>query len=132
MTEAPDRRRAARLGIPQHLIGSDTEFRPVQLLDLSAEGARIEHALPLPHGLVCYIELPPAIGHLRLTCVVVWSRLCKGEQTAEAARHVYYQSGLTFVGMIDEQKTALAAALEFIRAETSRTGGDTAEPTVGL
>ncbi len=115
MVETSERRRVARITVPWHLTGPGLEVRLVRLLELSAEGARIEHPEHLHEGLVCYVDLPPALGRVRLTGEVVWTRLHKGEQTFEGDKHVYYQSGLTFVGITPEQQTALAAALEILR-----------------
>lgn len=118
MPEPPDRRRVARITIPSHLSGFELELRLVRLLDLTSEGCRIEHAGHLHEGLVCYVDLPAALGRLRLTGRVVWTRLHKGEQTVEGDRHVYYQSGLAWAGVTPEQQTGLAAALEILRATT--------------
>lgn len=118
MAETRDRRRVARLTVPRHLSGPGLELRLVRLLDLSPEGARIEHPEHLHEGLVCYVDLPPALGRVRLTGRVVWTRLHKGEQTVEGDRHVYYHSGLAWTGVTPEQQTALAAALEILRTAT--------------
>ena len=118
MVEAPDRRRVARITIPWHLSGFELELRLVRLLDLSLDGARIEHLEHLHEGVVCFIDLPPALGRVRLTGRVVWTRLHKGEQTLEGERHRYYQSGISFTGVTAEQQTALAASLEKLRAES--------------
>jgi len=115
MVEPPERRHVARLSIPSRLGGVELELRLVRLLDLSPEGARIEHAGHLHEGLGCFVDLPPSLGRLRLTGRVVWTRLHKGEQTLEGDRNLYYQSGLTFTGVTPEQQTALAAALHTLR-----------------
>ena len=115
MRESPDRRRVARITIPSHLNAFELELRLVRLLDLSSEGARIEHPEHLHEGLVCYVDLPPALGRVRLTGRVVWTRLHKGEQTFDGNKHVYYQSGLVFTGITPEQQAALAAALEILK-----------------
>ena len=115
MIETSERRRVARLTVPSHLGGFELELRLVRLLELSSEGARIEHPGHLHEGLVCFVDLPPALGRVRLTGEVVWTRLRKGEQTFEGDKHVYYQSGLAFVGITPEQQTGLAAALEILR-----------------
>jgi hypothetical protein len=117
MVEPPERRHVARLSIPSRLGGFELELRLVRLLDLSPEGARIEHAGHLHEGLGCFVDLPPSLGRLRLTGRVVWTRLHKGEQTLEGDRNLYYQSGLTFTGVTPDQQTALAAALKTLRAE---------------
>lgn len=115
MVETPERRRVARLAVPSYLRGYELQLGQVWLLELSAEGARIEHPGHLQEGLVCFVDLPPALGRVRLTARVVWTRLHKGEQTFEGDKHVYHQSGLTFIGITPEQQTALAAALETLR-----------------
>ncbi len=115
MVERSERRRVARLAVPSHLGGFELELRLVRLLELSAQGARIEHPGHLHEGLVCFMDLPPALGRVRLIGRVVWTRLHKGEQTLEGDKHVYYQSGLAFVGITPEQQKALAAALEILK-----------------
>ncbi len=116
MIEPPDRRHVARLSIPSHLGGVELELRLVRIIDLSPEGARIEHAGHLHEGLGCFVDLPPSLGRLRLTGRVVWTRLYKGEQTFEGDRNFYYQSGLTFTGVTPEQQAALAAVLQTLKA----------------
>ena len=115
MVETPDRRRVARITVPWHLTGPGAEVLLVRLLDLSAEGARIEHAGQLQDGVVCSVDLPPALGGPRVNAKVVWTRLRKGEQTFEGDRVVLYQSGLAFVGITPEQQAALAVALVILK-----------------
>jgi PilZ domain-containing protein len=91
------------------------ETRLVRLLDLSAEGVRIEHPGHLHEGLVLFVDLPLDLGGVRLTGKVVWTRLRKGEQTFEGDKHVTYQSGLAFIGITPEQQAALAVALVTLR-----------------
>jgi len=117
MVEKSDRRRVVRLTVPSHLGSFELELRLVRLLELSSEGARIEHPEHLHEGLVCYVDLPPALGRVRLTGRVVWTKLHKAEQTFEGDKHLYYQSGLVFMGVTTEQQTALAAALEILKVE---------------
>jgi len=118
MVETPTQRRVARLSVPRHLRDPGLEIRLVRLVDLSPEGVRIEHPEPLNEGLVCFIDLPPDLGRARLTGRVVWTKLQKAEQTLEGERHVYYHSGLTWTMLSSEQQSALAAALDKLRAAT--------------
>jgi hypothetical protein len=122
--EPPDRRHVARLTIPSHLGGFEMELRLVRLIDLSLEGARIEHSGHLHEGLGCFVDLPPALGRLRLTGRVVWTRLHKGEQTLEGDRNLYYQSGLTFTGVTPEQQTGLEAALQILKGANEASGSE--------
>ncbi len=115
MVERPEQRRVARLTVPLRLGGFEREPRLVRLIDLSAEGAHIEHPEHLTEGVICFVDLPPALGGVQLTSRVVWTRLHKGEQTFEGDKDVYYQSGLTFVGITPEQQAAVAAALEMLK-----------------
>lgn len=116
MTETPDHRRAVRLTLPWPLREPEVELRFVRLLDLSPDGARIEHLAPLRAGSSCAIDLPPALGRLRLTGRVVWSGIRGREQTLEGERRLHYQSGIDFTDLTPQQQTALAAALAKIRA----------------
>ena len=116
MIEYSAHRRVERLTVPRHFRGPGLGTGTVQLLDLSPAGARIEHQEHLHEDLVCYVDLPGAFGRLRLIGRVVWTRLHKGEQTLEGARHHYYQSGIVFIGVTPAQQGTLAAALEALKA----------------
>jgi len=87
----------------------------VRLVDLSLEGARIEHPKRLNAGLMCFIDLPPALGHGSLSGRIVWTKLHRNEQTLEGKRQHYYRSGLTWTGLTPEQQGTLAAALELLK-----------------
>ena len=118
MIETVERRRVARLTIPwQQLIKPSLEPRWVRLLELSSEGARIEHPEPMHEGVVCFVDLPPDLGQARFAGRIVWTRLHKGEQTFEGDKHAYYQSGLAFVGLTPEQQTALKVALAILKTD---------------
>jgi hypothetical protein len=77
MEETGDRRREARLPVPWHLTGAGLELLLGYLVDLSPLGARIEHTEPLEEGLVCEVDLPPALGRGRLRGRVVWTKLAR-------------------------------------------------------
>jgi len=100
----------------QHLTQPSVKLRWVRLLDLSAEGARIEHSEPMHAGVICVVDLPPTLGEARFTGRGVGTRLQRGEQTLEGHKHVYYQSGLAFVGLTPEQQRALRAALAILNS----------------
>jgi hypothetical protein len=116
MPEMADRRRAARLTVPRQLRGAELELHLVQLLDLSLLGARIEHFEPMRVGVLCYVDLPPALGRVRLTGRIVWTKLRGSEQTVEGDRRHHHQSGIEFAGLTPEQQIALDAALKMLKA----------------
>ena len=59
MADTSDRRSVARITVPLHLSGPGLELRLVRLLDLSPEGARIEHLEPLREGVVRSLPIRP-------------------------------------------------------------------------
>ena len=120
MAKQPDRRRVARLPIPSQFSGPGLAEQPVRLLDLSREGARIEHARPVPDWTMCSLTLPPALGGTRLQGEVVWSRVMGPKLGAKGARQIYHQSGLTFILLTPAQQDALAAALKRLQAARER------------
>ncbi len=119
MDETGDRRREARHPVPWHLTGAGLELLRGHLVDLSALGARIEHAEPLEEGLVCEVDLPPALGWGWLTGKVVWTGPAPmlGGNTRFS-----YQSGLAFDDITAEQRVVLAVALEILQTGESSDG----------
>ena len=119
MARQPERRRTARLPIPSRFSGPGREEEPVRLLDLSREGARIEHVRPVSDWKLCSLTLPPALGGARLQGMLVWSlwsRVMGRKVGPKGARQIYHQSGLTFILLTPAQQDALAAALEILKA----------------
>jgi hypothetical protein len=115
MTEMRDRRQVARIVVPWHLSGRVLDGRAVRILDLSTAGVGIEHDDPLQPGAACTMEIPMPFGTLQLAARVVWSLARDGEATREARARCRYQSGLAFAGLTDEQREALARALETLQ-----------------
>ena len=97
MGTRPDPRRVARLTIPKPLRNGELAHHRVHILDLSPLGARIAHQELLHDGVVCYLDLPPALGALRLTGCVAWTRLQDTERTLEGDRRSHYESGIELV-----------------------------------
>jgi hypothetical protein len=112
-----DRRWVARVPVPwqYHITKPSVELGWVRLLDLSSEGARIEHPEPVQEGEVCAVDLVPALEWGRLTGRVVWTRPRTPARTFEGDTRVHYQSGLAFVEITPEQRVALAVALEILQ-----------------
>ena len=111
MVTGADRRRVVRLTVPRRWRGGDLEEHLVHLLDLTALGARIAHREPLHAGGIGYVDLPPALGAVRLMGRVLWTRLRGTEQTFDGDRRPLYESGLEFTSLTPEQQVALASAL---------------------
>jgi len=116
MSNRPDPRRIARLTFPPPLHEGAFAHHPVYVLNLSPLGACIRHQALLHDGVVCYLDLPPALGALRLTGQVVWTRLRGTEQTLAGEQRFHYESGIEFTGPTPEQQAALAAALATLQA----------------
>ena len=123
MANRPDPRRVARLTIPPPLREGELAHHSVHVLDLSLHGARVHHQALVHDGVVCYLDLSPALGALRLTGQVVWTWLQGTEQTLEGDRRSHYESGIEFTDPTPEQQAALSAAvarLQALHAESDR------------
>jgi hypothetical protein len=116
MNTIPDRRRLGRLVLPLQFKSHGWEHAPVRLVDLSPEGACIEHDRPLPDWDLCLVVLPPALGGLQLQGEVVWSRVAGRKPAGGGQGPAYYQSGLAFSGLTPAQQAGLAAALQRLKA----------------
>jgi len=114
MAMTPERH-VARLLVPAQLAGPRRGLHQVRLLDLSSQGARIEHFRPLPEWTPYFLDLPRALGGVRLQGEVLWSRR-GGRKRIVGKRLVSYQSGLTFRWLTPKQRAGLAAALEILKA----------------
>jgi hypothetical protein len=87
----------------------------MHVVDLSPLGARIATREPQHEGVVCYVDLPPTLGAVRLTGRVVWTRIRGTEQTLAGDRWSLFESGIEFTGPTSEQRTGLTAALETLQ-----------------
>ncbi len=101
---------------PPRFSGSRLELQPVRLVDLSLQGARIEHVHPLNPGLLCFIDLPSGLGRGTFTGRVVWTALHRDEQTLEGERQRYYRTGVTWTDLTPEQQGVLTIALDILTA----------------
>ena len=111
-----DRRRVMRVDVPRHLRGGDLEPHFVHLHNLSPLGARVTHLEPWATGVPCAVDLPPALGVLRLTGRVIWTRLRTTEQTLDGDRREHYESGIEFTSLTADQQAALAAVVATLQA----------------
>lgn len=114
MNQYPTQRGARRFLVAEQLGGRAGATLEVRLVDLSATGARIEHAHPLTPGSDCTFEFPPTLGALVLSARIVHSISLTDSESVEGEeiRQYRYQSGLAFVEVTAEQQAVLAAVLE--------------------
>ncbi len=120
MPKERERRRVARLPIPSQFSSPGQEEEPVCLLDLSPEGARIEHVRPVSDWQRCSLTLPPALGGVQLQGEVIWSRVIGRKAGPKGGHYLYHQSGLTFILLTPAQQDGLVAALKRLRAARDR------------
>ncbi len=116
MAKIPERRHSVRLTIPSQLSSPGQDRHQLRLLDLSPDGARVEHDHPFPDRCLCFLDLPPALGGAALQGEVVWSQEAGRKDVAEGEWVVSFQSGLRFSSLTVGQRAGLTAALDILRA----------------
>jgi hypothetical protein len=116
MVTGPEQRRVMRVDVPHHLRKGELEPHFVHLLNLSLLGVRVTHLEPWDKGVGCSVDLPPALGAIRLSGRVVWTRLRGTEQTLAGDRRDHYESGIEFTNLTPAQKAVLVTALETLQA----------------
>ncbi len=116
MSPKPDARRIARLPVPSYLGEAEIAHHRVQVINLSPLGACLAHEELLHDGVVCYVDLLPPLGPVRLTGRVAWTRLHTTEQTLAGEQRSHYESGIEFTGPTREQQAGLAAVMATLRA----------------
>ncbi len=116
MATGVERRRSPRITIPSQFSIPGRGSQRIRLVDLGLAGARIEHRHPLQTGVVCFVDLPSPLGRGTVRGRIVWTMLHRNEQTLEGERQHHYQSGLIWTGLTPEQLSALAAALDILKA----------------
>lgn len=117
-----DRRRVMRLDVLWHAHEDTRDAHAVHLLDISPLGVRVAHWDPWSAEVVCAVELPPALGPVRLPGRVVWTRLRVANDSPEEQRYARYESGVEFLSLTPEQSAALALALAAFRAAQAGLG----------
>jgi hypothetical protein len=125
MVTGAERRRAARLTVAQPWRGGELEQSRAHVLDLTASGARIAHREPLHAGGIGYVDLPPALGAVRLLGRVVWTRPHSTEQLLDGDRQALYESGVEFICLTPKQQATLAAAVATLQTAQAASDQDT-------
>lgn len=109
-----EKRAVPRMELPERYPARVRGVREARLVDLSVQGARIEHHGLLPPGSLCRLELPSLGGALALAAEVVWSTVIGAERTAQGERHLLSRTGLKFAALTVEQRTVLAESLRAV------------------
>ncbi len=103
---------AERRAVPRATLANTTvrvrEGREVRLLDLSRDGARIEHLDLFRPGVACPLELPPPVGSLTVHARVVWCSVIGRKRQPGGEPHLLSRSGLRFADLTVAQDAALA------------------------
>ena len=109
MTSSSDRRRLMRVQLDTPITARLAASRVV-LVDISPEGARIEHTFPLYRGKTVSLSFTAGSLHVAVACTVV---RCKIEKHDDK---VAYFSGLKFLaiqdGSLDALRSMITAAVE--------------------
>jgi len=108
MPEARERRAVPRTTLSGHLPVRLQDGREVRLLDLSGDGAQIEHFDILRPAASCHLELPPPFGALVLPARVVWCTVIGRKRRPGGESRLLARSGLRFAALTVAQHTALA------------------------
>ncbi len=111
-----ERRKVARIAVPRDRTTPDQAQR---ILDLSLQGARLEHGAPHCEGMVVSVDLPPAPTLMRVPAVVVWTRQVATERTVTGERRAIYQSGVAFCRATPDQETALQRVIDRLASEAA-------------
>jgi len=128
MNQDPERRRTRRLKVPGRISSRVEAMVAIRLIDLSATGARLEHANMLRPGYLCVLEFPQNLAALVLTARVVRTVEVRGaEQDAVPLTH-RYESGVVFTGLSPEQQIALEVILERLAAPRATCRGRNSKP----
>ena len=94
-----DRRRVMRVDVPRDFRGGDFEPHFVHLLNVSPLGVCIARLEPWKEGAACAVDLPPALGVLRLPGRVVWTRRRAADGIREGDWRSRYESGIEFTNL---------------------------------
>ena len=117
MNQGPERRCTHRLRVPGRISSRVQAMVAIRLIDLSATGARLEHANMLRPGYLCLLEFPHHLAALALTARVVRTAEVGGAEQQDAVPPTRrYESGVVFTRVSPEQQIALEGVLERLAA----------------
>ena len=108
-----DRRVRARVAVHGDVLGKIHATSPAPVVNLSETGALVEVDCVLRPGTVQMLRLPlPGAGDLTLRCRVVRSFIHGFDRAPGEDGLVRYRAALEFVGLTDEERTALRTQVE--------------------
>lgn len=109
-------RKHVRMNLPGRLTGSVDLRTDVQVVNLSEQGAMVEHAEQVAPGRKCilFVHLPGR--DLRLGSQVVWSHVSKVPRGSSGENGIRFRSGLQFP---DLPESARAHIREYLSSLTA-------------
>ena len=117
-------RRHVRLATPATLEASVGLRIEVQVINLSLEGAMIEHREALSPGGGCHLFLRLGGAALSLHSRIVWSHVHSKRKGQNGEAHMRFRSGLYFPDLPEETRASLQRYLSSLRPSTlSQTSG---------
>ncbi len=108
----PIPRRHGRLTFSEPVAGAVSASHSIHILDLSLDGARLEHGIVLRPGTSCYLRFRLAASVLTVNCRVVWSKVVGREAKGPGGTGLTYHSGVQFDTLSREARAVLTAFLE--------------------
>ena len=100
--KAADRRQCVRFAVGEKTKGRVTSFYEALLLNISRDGALIEHDEVVRPGSTSSLELELSGQRVKLRARVVWSAVVRQRFTEELETALVYHSGLEFLGLPEE------------------------------
>lgn len=100
-------RKSGRINLPAALQASVDLRNQVNVINLSASGAMIEHVDRLCPGGICILFLPLPGVNLRLRAQLVWSQVIKIDRVSEGGGSIRFRSGLHFPNLTEVEAAHL-------------------------
>lgn len=111
-------RRHVRIATPATLEASVGLRIEVQVINLSLEGAMIEHREGLSPGGSCHLFLRLGGGFLSLHSRIVWSQVHSKRKGQNGEAQMLFRSGLYFPELPEDTRASLQRYLDSLRPST--------------
>ncbi len=119
-----NRRQRLRLAVPERLPGSVNLRTEVRVLNLSSDGAMIEHSERLFPGRTCTLFLQLPGNQVRLETQVVWSQVTRIQRDAPPEGGLRFRSGLHFGNLPEAAEAQLRDYLAMLSFESRKASQD--------